>query len=187
MTAPAGVGIDASHVTGFYQVQAALKSLDKNAARRMDAAINKAAREVAGTAQGLVVHDYLSGFMRQLPGGTVGNRRAMGSPSEGMNAVRKGIKVKRYKQKRFGNELRSFVAIVNTAPVGAIWELAGRKSSGHTPAGIAMIKNITKRDKGPSRTVWRAADQSDMASVEAKIDAAIEVARKQVQVLLNKK
>jgi len=180
------VSIKAQNVYGYYETIAALKALDKNAARRIDSAINKAAEVVAEDARDLVDNDILSGFARQLPGGTAGNRRQAYGGGYDDALVRAGIKVKRKRQKKRGNELRSFVVVANTTALGAIWEVAGRASRGKTPAGIAMIRNITKRDPGPvSRTVWRAAD-ADRGKVEEEIAKQIAEARRLTQSMINK-
>lgn len=180
------VGLKPQPIHGYYQTIAALRELDKNAARRVDAGINKAAKKLAEQAQGLVVNDILSGFARQLPGGTAGNRRkADGGNAVQMPAVRSGIKVKRKRQRKRGNELRSFVVIANTTALGAIWEVAGRSSEGDTPQGKAMIRNITRRDGGASRTVWRAVD-ADHGETAKVIAEQIEAARVLAQSKINR-
>ena len=164
-------GIASSNeITGVYETLAALKALDKNLARRTDKKINDAAREVSTLAQSLVDPQGLSGWQRQLPGGTAATRRAGYDPM----VVARGIKVKRRRQKRSSNgEVRSFVTVANTSAAGAIWEVAGRSSDGKTPAGMAMVRNIRARGGAASRTVWAAADETDMGAVREKIRAAI--------------
>lgn len=166
------VGIASSNqITGVYETLAALKALDKNLARRTDKKINDAAREVAKLGQSLVDPQGLSGFQRQLPGGKAGARRAGYDPS----MIAKGIIVKRKRQKKRSNgEMRSFVVIANTTAAGAIWEVAGRKSRGNTPAGVAMIRSIELRGGDASRTIWAAADQTDMGAVRDKIREVIQ-------------
>lgn len=180
MVAP-GVSVKPQQVYGYYETIAALRALDKNAARRIDAGINKAAKVVAEAAKQLVDNDVLSGFARQLPGGTAGNRRQAYGGGYDDPIVKAGIRVKRKRQKKTGNELRSFVVIANTTPLGAIWEVAGRASEGKTPAGRAMIRNIDNRDPGgASRTVWRALD-SNREQVQDEIAEQIDKARKLCQ------
>jgi len=181
-----GISIKPQQVYGYYETIAALRALDKNAARRIDAGINKAAEVVAEDARDLVDNDILSGFARQLPGGTEGNRRQAYGGGYDDALVKAGIRVKRKRQKKRGNELRSFVVVANTTALGAIWEVAGRSSSGSTPAGRAMIRNISKRDPGPvSRTVWRAAD-ADRDKVEAEIAKQIAEARRLTQSMIDR-
>lgn len=177
-----GLGIKPVQLHGVHEVLAALKALDKNAARRINAAINKAAGEVATTAKGLVDPQGLSGWQRQLPGGTAGKRRKGYSPAE----VAAGIKVKRKRPKKNGPLFSSAIVISNTSAAGAIWEVAGRKSDGKTPAGMAMVKAIRQRGGAASRTVWAAADQTDMGHVQDVIVEQINIARKQVQSMIYK-
>ena len=161
------VGLATStEITGVYETLAALKAFDKNLARRTDKKINDAAREVAKLGQSLVDPQGLSGWQRQLPGGTGATRRAGYDPA----LIAKGIKVKRRRQKKRSNgEVRSFVVVANTTAAGAIWEVAGRKSDGKTPAGRAMVRNIRNRGGAASRTIWAAADQTDMGALRQKI------------------
>jgi len=176
------VGSNRDVVTGVHETLAALKELDANALRRTNRAINKAADEVAKTARTLVDPQGLSGWQRQLPGGTAGNRRKGYNPAE----IAGGIKVKRKRPRRRGPAIQSFVVVQNSTAAGAIWEVAGRKSDGTTPAGRAMVAAIRARGGDASRTVWAAADQTDMAQVRQKIESELKAAAVLVQALINR-
>ena len=169
-------------VRGVHDTLAALKELDKNALRRTNRAINAAAGEVAKTARTLVDPQGLSGWQRQLPGGRSGNRRKGYSPVE----VASGIKVKRRRPRRRGPVEQAFVVIENSTPAGAIWEVAGRKSDGVTPAGRAMVAAIRRRGGAASRTVWAAADLTDMGAVRKRISDEIWAAERLTQSLINR-
>lgn len=184
MVAP-GVSVKPMQVYGYYETIAALRALDKNAARRIDAGINKAAKVVAEEAKQLVDNDILSGFARQLPGGTEGNRRQAYGMGYDDALVKAGIKVKRKRQTKRGNQLRSFVVVANTTPLGAIWEVAGRASTGKTNAGRAMIRNIKARDGDASRTIWRALDANG-GKVQDEIQQQIDEARRLCQRQINR-
>lgn len=175
-------GVKAERVQGVHEVLAALKELDANAARRTNRAINSAAGEVAKTARTLVDPEGLSGWQRQLPGGKAGSRRAGYNPSQ----VASGIKVKRKRPRKRGPYIQSFVVIQNSTPAGAIWEVAGRETEGITPAGRAMVAAIRRRGGDASRTVWAAADITDMGSVRKRIDDEIRAAKKTCQALINR-
>lgn len=167
-------------VHGVHDTLAALKELDKNALRRTNRAINTAAGEVAKTARTLVDPQGLSGWQRQLPGGRAGSRRAGYNPA----AVAAGIKVKRRRPRRRGPVEQAFVAIANTDAAGSIWETAGRKSDGDTPAGVAMVAAIRRRGGAASRTVWAAVDQTDMGAVRKRIYDEIRAAEQLTQSLI---
>lgn len=177
-------------MTGVHDVLAALKKLDANAARRANRAINAAAGEVAKTARGLVDPQGLSGWQRQLPGGRDGARRKGYNPSE----VAAGIKVKRRRPRKRGPAVQAFVVIQNTSPAGSIWETAGRRTdgmpsrAGKPPSGNgrAMVAAIRRRGGAASRTVWAAADQTDMGEVRRRIQTEITVAADLCQSLINR-
>ena len=178
----AGLGIKPPAIYGVHETLAALKALDHNAWRRINYAINKAGGEVRDVARGLVDPQGLSGWQRQLPGGTKGNRRAGYNPAE----VASGIKLKRRRPKKNGPEVQSAIVIANTTAAGAIWEVAGRKSDGKTPAGMAMVKAMRRRGGPASRTIWAAADQTDMGHVHEVITDQLDIARKQVQHMIDR-
>lgn len=169
-------------IYGVHETLAALKALDANAARQINRAINKSVDKVAQTARGLVDPQGLSGWQRQLPGGRGGARRAGYEPSE----IARGIKVKRKRPRKRGPLVSAFAVVQNTTPAGAIWEVAGRKSDGITPAGIAMVEAIRRRGGPASRTVWAAADQTDMGRVQDEIRGHIEQARRLCQAAIDK-
>ena len=178
--------VKAAKPTGFAETMTALRQLDKNAARRINVAIKKAAEDVAAEARSLVVGDVLSGFARQMPGGTAGTRRKAYGNGYDDDLVRKGIKVKMRRPRKRGPAVQSFVIVANTTPLGVIWETAGRRSTGKTPAGRAMIRNIRTRDGVPNRTVWRAADRTDMGAVRRKIEEQMALARSLCQQQINR-
>lgn len=167
---------------GMADTLAALRQLDAKAARATNTAISKAADELVQTARRFVDPQGLSGWQRQLPGGKAGARRKGYSPAE----VAKGIKVKRRRPTKRGGQLQSHVVVANTSAAGAIWETAGRKSSGKTASGRAMVAAIRQRGGPASRTVWAAADQTDMAHVRRKVLDLTRDAQRQVQALINK-
>lgn len=169
-------------ITGVHETLAALKALDANAARATNRAIGKAAEKVATLARGLVDPQGLSGWQRQLPGGTAGNRRKGYSPAE----VARGIRVRRRRPRRRGPDVQSFVEVQNTSAAGAIWEVAGRRSDGQTPAGQAMVSAIRARGGPASRTVWAAVDSSEYGDAQREIAAAVADAERQCQAAINR-
>lgn len=169
-------------ITGVHETLAALKELDKNAARSINRAINKSAEQVAKVARGYVDPQGLSGWQRQLPGGTPGNRRKGYSPAE----VAAGIRVKRRRPRRRGRVVEAFVYVQNTSAAGAIWEVAGRKSGGITPAGQAMVRAIRERGGPASRTVWAATDSTEYGQAREEIASHVAVAEKWCQQAINR-
>ena len=169
-------------ITGVHETLAALKELDANAARSINRAINKSAEQVAKVARGLVDPQGLSGWQRQLPGGREGARRAGYNPAE----VAAGIKVKRKRPRRRGPLVQAFVVVANTSAAGSIWEVAGRKSDGVTPAGQAMVAAIRQRGGPASRTVWAAADSTEYGNAQREIAAHVAEAERLCQTAINR-
>lgn len=155
-------------IYGAQDVMRALNQMDPAAKREIDKALRDAASDVVRIAKGYVDPQGLSGWTKWRGG-------------YDPVAIASEIKVKRGGSRKRGNITKNFVGVRNWNPAGTIWELAGRKSSGKTPAGAAFIRNITARGGAPSRTVWAAADSSEAGGAKDKIVEAMNRAAALVQ------
>lgn len=156
-------------ILGVREVTRALGQIDKDAKRILDRGVREAAAELVTASRGYV-STGLSGWARwkerTAPSGF--------DPSK----VSRGIKVSRSANRKRGSTTENVVSVINSSAAGAIWETAGRKTSGTTKSGKAMIAAITKRDGpivrlGPNpaagRTIWRAAQETDLDALQEKM------------------
>ena len=168
-------------VKGAREVIAALGKLDPAAKRAFDKALREAASELVGTARSLVDPQGLSGW-KKWRGGYEPSR------------IASGIKVKRGGSRQKGRVTQNFISVANTSAAGAIWEVAGRKSGGKPPGpgvprkgnGRALVAAMNSRGGSASRTIWAAAEQTDMGGLERRIGMEIDNAARTVQQLINR-
>ena len=151
-------------ILGVREVTRALGQFDKDAKKILDRGVRQAAAGLVKDSRGYV-STGLSGWARW-------ERTTPGfEPSK----VSRGIKVSRSANRKRGSTTENVVSVVNSTAAGAIWETAGRKTSGKTKSGKAMIAAITRRDgpivrvgPGPAagRTIWRAAAETDLDAIQ---------------------
>lgn len=79
----------------------------------------------------------------------------------GWNAtkVRQGITINQGGRGRRGSGVSVGWKVMNKNAAGAVFEIAGRKSSGSTRAGVAFRSNLTLNGGRPSRLIWQAWDE----------------------------
>ena len=154
-------------IVGVREVTRALGQFDKDAKKILDKGVREAAAGLVKDSRGYVSIG-LSGWERwkRTPSGF--------DPSK----VSRGIKVSRSANRKRGSTTENVVSVVNSTAAGAIWETAGRKTSGTTKSGKVMIAAITRRDgpivrvgPGPAagRTIWRAAAETDLDALQDKM------------------
>ena len=141
-------------VQGVTGALTTLRKLDPDFQKQVKKDIRAAAKPLQQKAREYVpLKPPLSGFSRswtRSTGGTVAGWNARGK-------TRNKVVIKTGGKRRpDGSYL--LVAVVQTDAMGAIFDMAGRRSSGHTPAGQAMISNLNKIH-GASRGMWPAAEQ----------------------------
>lgn len=149
-------------VKNLKETTSTLKEMDKIYADAMNRQLGKAAKEVATIAKGYVD-----------PVGT----RNWGVFRGGYNAgaVVAGIKVKRGGARKRGTITSNFIGLLNSSAAGAIFETAGRISTGKGQPGRQFIVAVTKRGGAPSRTIWRAVDSTRGGDIRKKmLDAVTE-------------
>jgi len=154
-------------ILGVREVTRALGQVDKDAKKILDRGVRKAASGLVTTSRGYV-STGLSGWARW----------ERTTPGFEPLKVRGGIKVSRSANRKRGSTTENVVSVVNSTAAGAIWETAGRKTSGTTKSGKAMIAAIVKRDgpivrfgPGPAagRTIWRAAAETDLDALQEEM------------------
>ncbi len=73
--------------------------------------------------------------------------------------VRRGITIRQGGRGRRGTGTSVAWKVINKDAAGAIFEIAGRKSSGSTRAGVSFRSNLTLSGGRPSRLIWQAWDE----------------------------
>ena len=111
-----------SHVAvlGLKETLRALDEMDKRTRRSVNKELHDAAVEVRDRSIRYVNPDGLSGWGKW--------RGGYSAPQ-----IKAGIRLTRGTKRAYGMEYRSMVAVVNSTPAGAIWEVAGRKKKGRLP------------------------------------------------------
>jgi len=141
-------------VEGVTAALTTLRKLDPEFQKQVKKDIRAAAKPLQQKAREYVpLEPPLSGFSRswtRSTGGTVAGWNARGK-------TRNKVVIKTGGKRR-SDGTYLLVAVVQTDAMGAILDMAGRKSSGNTPAGRAMISNLNKIH-GASRGMWPAAEQ----------------------------
>ena len=142
-------------VEGVTAALTTLRKLDAEFQKQVKKDIRAAAKPLLQKAREYVpLEPPLSGFSRSWTRSTGGTVAGWNSRGKTRNKV-----VIKTGGKRRSDGSYLLVAVVQTDAMGAIYDMAGRKSDpGNTPAGRAMIANLNKIH-GASRGMWPAAEQ----------------------------
>jgi len=132
-----------------------LKEADPEIRKAMDSEIKSFLTPVSSLAKSRVPATVLSGWMPETEG-----KGRWASRSWDQAEVARKISVRQGGSRAKGSATSSAWKITNASAAGAIFELAGRKSTGHTPAGRTFVEMLMKRGGTPSRLIWRAWDDS---------------------------
>lgn len=160
----------APRIEGVRETLAALKDFDPKLRRATDRTIRKAAQPLKSAAQSKIPGQALSGWSS--------GRYAF----DGANA-RAGVRLK------LGGGVSKRVArSTSTWPLltmsqsnagGSVFDMAGRRSSGNSPQGIAFISALNARFGGASRSMWPAAEEK-LPEVQASVASAVDEAAAQI-------
>lgn len=107
-------------VLGLKETLQALDRMNRRTRKATVKELHDAAAEVRDLAQGYVNPNGLSGWKKWRGGYDASNIVA-------------GIRLTRLTTRAYGFEYRNMIAVVNSNPAGAIWEVAGRKKKGRKP------------------------------------------------------
>lgn len=170
-------------VLGLKETLRALDTYDARTRRAIRRELSQAAYEVASLAKTYVDPEGLSGW---------GKWKGGYDPAR----IEAGIRLTSAASRKNAAVQRDYLAVVNSTPAGAIWELAGRKSDGKPPRegrrrqrvregrryrytgvllgnygnGRAFVDAIRKRGGQASRTVWAAYDQTNAGFIRNRIE-----------------
>lgn len=170
-------------LTGIKETLEALKEFDKDAVKRFNKVINTELAGAERDARASVPEQPMSGWRKAdaiKPRKTT--RGGAGWPGWDRAVVQSGIKKSKAQGKvRKGNfdYTTSAGALLNQSAAGAIFEVAGRKTSG-TGTGKSFINTLNERFGKASRSIWRTVDK-DRARIEANVARALEQAKAELQ------
>ena len=153
-----GVDLDVKPLYNYNEVKKALKDADPAIRKEMDKTIRGFINPIAVAAKAMVPDTVLSGWKKR-PGATGKWSAERGWDAQEVKskiAVRQG---KRRPKNVPANAAVTAWGIYNRSAAGSIYELAGKKSAGHSPAGRTFVQALTERGHRPSRLIWRAYDE----------------------------
>lgn len=152
-----GFGLDTT-VYGYNDLKKELKAFDPALRKAMDQEIRGTMTGIVAKARGMVPNQPLSGWR------TGGNGEWSSRLGWDPSGVKSGIVIRQGGKRSKGSATSSAWRIQNgggkKTAAGAVYELAGRKSSGDSPAGKQFISALTAAGGRPSRLIWRAWDES---------------------------
>lgn len=148
----------------LYGVSAAIQELgriDPELRRAARTRLRQAAEPVVNRARAFTPADApMSGWER-------------GSRTQFTARARTGIKSETPSpSSRKGRDFIPLLRIVQANAAGAIFEFAGKTTSGVTPAGRNFVKVLNERNGRAPRALWRAVDQMT-PELEAAVQAAV--------------
>lgn len=145
-----GVGVA---VYGLKDTMKALRSIAPDVAKQYTAEIKAVITPVQTLARAKVPQRAMRNWDDSGPG--------VWSTRLGYNAakVRRGITIRQGGRGRRGTGASVAWKVMNKDAAGAVYEIAGRKSSGSTRAGVAFRSNLTASGGRPSRLIWAAWDE----------------------------
>jgi len=166
-------------VTGLEQTIKALRQWDKTALRRFNKVINDNLSKAEGDARRII--DFVGNRYSATPmrgwKATYGpskpsttTRGGAGWPPWVPANIKKGIKKSRAQGRVRADYTTSAGSLVNKSAAGAIFEVAGRESSGKGKRGQQFVRNLEQWGKA-SRLIWRIVDRDRDRIVEDVIKA----------------
>ena len=165
-------------IEGLAQTLKEIGKVDKSLRRAMGKEIRAAADPLKKAAQRRLPDAPLSGW-------------TSGRYAYSQAKARSGVKIKIGGRGRssggtgsvFGGTTESpLVTMVQSNAGGAVYDMAGRKSSGTSPQGRAFISGLN-RHGGGSRSMWPAAEEQ-LSTVEKTVEAAVKSVEKQANIRL---
>jgi hypothetical protein len=168
-------------IYGLRSLERLMKGIAPDLLKEMDAKIREQLEPVQASARGFVPNTPpMSGWKAGNAAASAekavhrGPRRksrgGAGWPGWDSSEISKGIVIRKGQAKARKANIGSVAwRLENKSAAGAIYEIAGRKSSGNSPAGKQFIKNL-ERHGAASRLIWKAWDQHKGTVIPAIVD-----------------
>lgn len=173
-------------LTGLDETLSALEAFDKQAVKAFNKVINTELGKAKDNARALVPRETpMSGWKTTDPiKPRKSTRGGMGWPAWDYSSIAGGIVSTKAQGRVSRNYKTNAGALKNTYSAGAIFEVAGRKTSGNG-TGVKFIENLNKRFGKASRLIWNVVDK-DGDNIRKNVAQALEDAKKRLQAELNK-
>jgi hypothetical protein len=154
-------------VLGYRDTMKALQKLDPALRRETVKEIRKAMAPLQAKARALTPATApLSGMVR--------GRLAYSSKA------RSGVRIRVGGRARRNAKSWPLASLVQVDPAGSVFDMAGRRSTGSTPQGQALIRGLNARHGTASRAMWRVMDNGGADDVRRNVLAAVKNASEQV-------
>ena len=152
-----------------------LETFNKDVAKILKKEIRAGANEVAKASRRMIPNSALSNWGQWTEDGTRGGRNTDGRDLGFIGSwVKRGIVVETNRTRNSGATVAYGHRVVSKSPAGAIYELAGKKT---TTEGMGLAMNKKRPTQRYPRTLF-AAYYEAMPTALKKIEAAIEIAKK---------
>jgi len=155
-------------VLGGREAIKALSGLPKELRNETRKNIRTAAAPIKTAAQGNIPGVALSGW-RNWQGGRLAYRRTQAQAGIGM----------RIGGGRDSDETWRVITLTQKNAAGAVFEMAGRRSSGNSPQGRSFIRNLNAKHGRGGRALWRAVDDNTPL-IETSVKTAVVAAMRTV-------
>lgn len=169
---------------GLNETLTALKAFDEQAVKAFNKVINDELSKAKDTAKRSVSPTPpMSGWRTTEAFKPTVTRGGAGWPAWDYNAIVSGIGTSKAERKVRRDYTTSGGAIINKYSSGAIFEVAGRRSSGEG-TGVKFIQNLNSRFGKGSRLIWKVVDK-DGDKIRQNVYNALEEAKRTLQNHLN--
>lgn len=157
----------ASQVVGVRDTLAKLKKVEPKLRRQVTSQMRRAAKPVQ------------RGIQNQIPTQTPMSGWTSGRYGFDGGAARKGVKIKAGGRASRKKSVWPLLSIEQRNAGGAVFDMAGRRSSGNTPSGRAFIRTLNARHGRASRSMWKGAE-AKLPEVQKEVLRALATASKSI-------
>lgn len=171
--------LDVKEVVGLKEALKTINKLDKQVRRQLTKDFEQAASPMLDAIrQSVPTEPPLSGFATK-------SRLAWRRNEARSIRVKLDTRRARYSNEKTGQQYSTVgvVKIRTTTPGVAVFDIAGKASSGKTQQGTALIANLQRRFGSPSRAMWPNAERK-WQEVEANLEPVLQKVQDEMTRLL---
>jgi hypothetical protein len=174
-------------LTGIKETIDALKQFDEDAVKRFNKVINEELAGAQRDARDIITDEPPMSGWRKADAAKGRTRGGKGWPGWNAGEIKSKITKTKAQGKVRGDYTTSAGALLNKSAAGAIFEVAGKKTTTGIGGGSSQqfLRTLGNRFGKASRVVWRVVDK-DRAKIEDNVARALEQAKADLQKHLNK-